>query len=179
MNRMIDATLHALNACTKGKRAKVCILMSREFRLAKEVAKAGHRLVLVGDKFRPLYRFATENQPYNPALTIEARYHELPLDTEAFDVLIVARPMPRGSDIGAELARLKTHIKSQGTIMWYHPVYKGLLGRIRRAFAHKWYRLERHVLCKTAMENGFQQIGQTLVRGRRSSRLVLTKAVVP
>lgn len=179
MKNMISATLHSLEACTKGKRAKVCILISREFRLAKAVAQAGHRIVVVGDKFKPLLRFITQKQQYNPALTVEARYNALPLLEGAFDVLIVARPMPKGSNVANELERFKKILKPEGTLMWYHPIYEGLPGKIRKLFAHKWYRIERHALCKIAMENGFRQIGQTLVRGRRSSTLVLTKAMVP
>jgi hypothetical protein len=176
-----QTVLHLLEGLVAGKtdkRARVCVIMSRDDQVARAVASQGHRLVVAGDRFKPLFRFNQRNRPYNPVLAVETEFRALPLLPEAFDVIIVARPLPGGSDLGRELQRLRQFLKSGGTLMWIHPIYRGLAGRLQRAFAPRLHRMERHILCRTAMEQGFRQIGQETVRGYRGARYVLTRATL-
>jgi hypothetical protein len=173
--------LHLLEGLVAGrtdKRARVCVVMSRDDQVARAVAGLGHRVIVAGDRFKPLFRFTQRKQPYNPVLAVETEFRALPLYPESFDVIIVTRPLPGGSDLGRELQRLRQFLKSGGTLMWIHPVFKGLAGRLHRAFSPRLHRMERHVLCRIAMEQGFRQIGQELVRGHRGSRMVLTHATL-
>ena len=174
-----DTVLHLLkDAAPNPQRANVCVIMDRDFRVAKAVSGQGYRLVVVGNRFKPLFRFHMQKQPYNPVVAVEAMYRELPLLPDAFDAIVVARPMPKGSDVGRELLRLQRFLKTEGMLMWVHPQYRGMLGRVRRAFSSKWFRMPRHVLCQTAMAHGFSEVGQEVVRGRGISRFVLTRAKV-
>ncbi|MBN2526413.1 MAG: hypothetical protein JXR76_08465 [Deltaproteobacteria bacterium] len=173
-----STVLHLIEGAVGKQRANVCVLISRDTRVAREVAKMGHRLVVVGDRFKPLFRFQSRNHRYNPALAVEARYRELPLSPEAFDVLVVARPMPKDSDVARELERLRLFLKPEGMLMWIHPVYRGVFGRVHRTFASRAHRMERHVLCRIAMEEGFHLVGQEVVRAGHSSQFVLTRATL-
>ena len=174
-----DTVLHLLEDLVHGNsRANICVIMSRDTRVAKAVAHKGYRAVVVGDKFKPLFRFCQQKPPYNPVLAVEGRFRELPLLPEAFDAIVVARPFPKGSDVGRELLRLQRFLKSSGTLMWVHPHYEGMIGKLRRAFASKWYRMARHSLCQTAMANGFTEIGQELVRVGGTVKYVLTRATI-
>lgn len=179
MEKLTIATLHALDALFKGKRARICIIIDNDYQLPLAIANAGHRLVVVGDRFKPLFRFANMNQQYNPAVTVEAQYRALPLQPRSFDAVIVARSMPKGTDLAKELEHLKQYVKPEGLLFWFHPLFEGILGKTRRLFSPKHLRIERHVLCRSAMKQGFLQIGQVLVKGPGTRRSVLTKAMVP
>jgi len=174
--------LDLLGDRVRERRLRVAVLCRGAVPLASAVAAAGHRTVVVSDRFRPL--LALQRRMGLAAgeriVLAEAGFRALPMRPRAFDALVLAHGLPRLAAPAAALRSLRELLVPGGLLIWVQPVTDGFRGKLalvsspaRRAIVAAG---PRHELCRVAMAAGFGEIGQRAGRGRLLP-LVVTSAI--
>lgn len=174
--------LEMLRDQVRERRLRVAVLCRRPSPLVSAVAAAGHRTVVVSDRFRALFsiRERLGLAAGERIVLAEARFDELPLGPHRFDALLLAHGLPRLGAPADALRLLRALLVPGGLLLWVQATTEGvggMLARIasplRRAVVPA---APRHYLCAWTMTAGFGEIGQRTVGGRPTP-LVVTSAV--
>ncbi len=172
MSNKLPSTIVDMLKSASGRRSlNVGLLLDGNLSIAEQVAALGHRTVVMGDRFRLLYRFyrhVSKGDGHQP-LTAEARFGALPVQKQSLDALILSRGLPSGAAPEIMLARLRNLLKDTGFLIWPHPVTDGWRGKVGRViYSSRGGNLRpiaRQRLSALAMESGFVDVGQVLVGG--------------
>lgn len=171
---LADAIGNILQA-TFGKSSKtltVGVLLDGHPLIATSTSALGYRTIVVGDRFRLLYRThrKIEKKNIQKPLILEASFDNIPLKQQSLDAVILSRnifPIKTPSRI---LQDIRTLLKNDGLVIWPHH----FPGRIRRISQLGTKPPLRSDLTSLAMEAGFAEIGQVVVSSRLVTWIVTT-----
>ena len=161
-----------LRAFGGGRPLDVCIFARGSLAVVERVAAEGHRTVVVGDRFRPLFAAHNRLEGMGSAafLAIEATFDDLPLAHRALDALILPGGMPAGHQVADALTRLRATLRRGGLLIWLHPSTDGLRGRFGQLFTPLLPRtaraMSRPELCAAVMAAAYGEIRQEQTSGR-------------
>jgi hypothetical protein len=182
---LADTIAVLLKSGTGGAKLKVGLLFQTKPTVAQKIAAAGHRSIVVGDRFPLLYRIYRKARklPGEKPGVIEARLDSLPIRSRSLDALVLLCRVPVESAAKTELRVFRDLLKDMGLLVWPHPVTDGLGAKVlsfASPFRSRTYnRAARHQLCVLVMESGFREVGQVVVQGRLSPWVVTTARAAP
>ncbi|MCP4599841.1 MAG: hypothetical protein GY847_04750 [Proteobacteria bacterium] len=171
MSKLAGTIAHLVRSAAGGRRMNMGLLYRGNPEVAEQIAADGHRIVVVGDRFRLLYRVHSRLRGLSKKspLIAEVGLDALPIRNHSLDALILSGGLPSGNTPKQMLCVLRGLLKETGLLVWPHPVKDGLSGKIGRIVIP--YRprtvsaVLRHELSALAMESGFREVSQVVVPG--------------
>jgi len=177
----LEATvIRLLRTAAGGRWLKLCVICRGNLGLAESVLAEGHPTIVVGDRFKTLFKLHSRLRGIGPRpiLVVEAELDELPLKAWSLDAVVLSRGLPSGDGAPETLTRLRRLLAPGGLLVWPHPTSDGTRGRLgrvlvpaRRGVAPPW---ERHQLCAALMRAGFRAVRQQTAQGGPAPWVVTT-----
>jgi hypothetical protein len=170
MSRLADTILHKLESVGGNRKLTVGVLFQGHSPIVQRIAAEGHRTIVIGERFRLLYRVYKETEKTNSTkpLMVEAHFDALPIRPGSLDALVLSQGLPLVEMPGETLVQLRSYLKDCGLLIWPHPVTDGIGGTLGRLFfpyrPGTFHAVPQDQLCTLAMASGFSEIGQTLLK---------------
>jgi hypothetical protein len=161
--KLDEAIAQIIEQTAKGRQLSVGLLLLGNSSVAGRLAQNGHRVVIIGDRFRLLFRLYNRLKGLAPGppepLLIEACFDALPFRAGSLDALVLTGGLPRGPSPVETLETLRTLLKPSGLIIWPHPLATALGGlwRVKP--------VAREHLTAWAMGAKFEGVGQRQLPG--------------
>jgi hypothetical protein len=169
MSRLADTILHELESAGGNRKLTVGVLFQGHSPVVQRIAAAGHRTIVIGERFRILYRVYKKTEKANSTkpLMLEAHFDALPIRPGSLDALVLSQGLPSAELPGEALVQLRSYLKDSGLLIWLHQVTDGIGGTFGRLFfpyrGGTFRAVSRDRLCTLTMASGFSEIGQTLL----------------
>ncbi len=170
MSKLADIILHELESAAGSRRLTVGVLFQGHSPIVQRIAAEGHRAIIIGERFRILYRVYKETKEANATkpLIVEAHFNALPIRPGSLDALVLSQGLPFVDMPDDALVQLRHYLKDSGLFIWPHPVTDGIGGTLGRLFfpyrPGTYHAIPRDQLCTLAMASGFSDIGQTRLK---------------
>ena len=169
---LAQTILSHVDAIAGARTLRVGVVIHKGSASAVALLGTRHRVAVFGDRFLTLFRIWRRQR--DAGLIVEARLEALPVAPGVFDVLVVARRLPKGLTPRDALLAFRKLVKPGGRVLWVHPYRTGLLQRLGRGRSRATGRSE---LCRVSMECGLARVGQRMVKEQRR-HLALTFGTV-
>ncbi len=169
MSNVAETICRFVPSAQENRRLTVGVLLQNNSTIPQRIVASGHRVVVIGDRFRILYSAYKQTRKADPPapLMVEALFNAVPIRPGSLDVLILSRGLPMATLPQDTLIGLRALLKDGGLFVWPHPVSNGIGGKIGRALIPfrpgTFHAIPRDRLCTLAMESGFAEIGQVPV----------------
>ena len=172
MNKLAPTIVRIINTHARRRKLNVGLIFRGRRAVAEQIIASGHRLVVLSDRFHPLFRiFRRLRQEEGSAaddrvMMIEARLDSLPIALGTLDVLVLSSGLSSKMPPQNSLARLRLLLKPGGLLIWPQPIKQGVRSMVSRLSPFRRGPLglaKREILCLLAMEAGFNEIGQTVI----------------
>lgn len=165
-----------------GRRLDLGIFARRGTREVEALLAQGHRTIVMGDRFRFLYRLSRRlSGAPGRCLFVETTLDDLPVAPFALDAMVLLGGLPSRREPGRTLARMRAVTKAGGIVLFPHPVVDGKRGGLARVAVPVrpgvMGPVERSRLCLWTMAAGFAQVGQRRPTGTGVAPWVVTAAV--
>jgi hypothetical protein len=161
----------------KDRRAEVGVSFIAHSEVLELLLLEPHRFTVFGENFHAMFRVMTRCKRNSGGalrddiLFLETRFLNLPLRPGSLDAVILLGGLPRfASDPAASLVAVRALLKPGGLMIWPQASNKGFFGwaaKLRHAEKKGFFGApDRTLLCQSAMEAGFMEIGQTPLKTR-------------